>query len=212
MRLDSFEDYEIIGLDSVQGHCDNMQSSSTYSINKDHKENSQVGYFDYRFHHPAAYVQPPHTHSDRKTCMHLKNQQQLQNPSFNIWYQRAESANQFSPCPSHCQVSRKSQQHYPKYTGYLDTGGYRPGSFENLKTTVPHCDNLGKIMHHVPYNLTKGQYEYWMSVPGAGRNNTHWEAMQGYSQSQFPFNSGTAGHIPVSRTISLGRQEIGRYY
>ena len=157
--------------------------------------------FNNRIYHPAAFVPPPYTYSNRHAGMSFKNQQQIQRPS-NLACQSSKLANQFSPWQSPCQITN-SQSYYPYHTGCPDPSRLRSSTTQNLSTQVPFCDSDDRITHHVPYNLTKGQYEYWMSVPGIGRNNPNCEAMQAYCHNQLPNLGCTTKHIPVSEQSQM---------
>ena len=189
MRLDSLEDYEIIDLDMVKDQT-NVKLNSKYT-NQSHQDNNPMGFFDCRHYHPAANAPPPYMHSNRNVRMNFKAPQEPNNYS-DIAREATKFTNQYIPWHISDHLSGSQQYHYNPLG--LDAS---LDSIPNFPANGPFSDIRKDITHHVPYNLTKGHYEHWMSVPGGGRANSHFEAMQAYSHNHIATNRYSTRHIPV---------------
>ena len=195
VRLDSFEDYEVIDVDML---CDQSNKISRPDVNNfSHKHQGDNQFVDGRNYHPAAYPPPPYSYSDCNIGMGNKVQHQLQTPSASDFVcQASKLAHQFVPWNPSCQAPFAEHKHpYDTFGVSHNTTDTRNRKFDQ---DYPFNNRKQNVTHHVPYNLTKGQYEYWMSIPGSG-SASNCEAMQAYCHNQ-PHNSRMmAKQIPVSK-------------
>ena len=159
---------------------------------------------DSRQYHPASYIPPPYSQLDQNIGMTYKVQQQLHHPAPNFVGQASKFCHQFLPLQNYCQ-SLQNSQHYNFNTGVVGLNTNPSASSPDFRAQGSFCDIRKEIVHHVPYNLTTGQYEYWLSMPGTGRSNSNCEAMQAYWGNQHYNPRSAARHIPVSSCLTLNK-------
>ena len=200
LRLDSLEDYEVIDFDMVKDHL-NTKQQTDFFVDSNHQKSESKNKVDSRHYHPAGYKPPPYSYSNCPTGMNSKLHQLQQSPISEIACEATKIANQFIPWHSSCQTSfHNHQQPFATNLGPYSTGTSR---FSGFGSQASSCDIRQDIAHHVPFNLSTGQYEYWMSMPSSGGNNYSREAMQAYWHSS-PSNHRFPGrHIPVSKPYKI---------
>ena len=180
VRLDSLEDYEIIDFDMVKDPPHATKSMDYHSTTKSKEELPHpINYFNSRHYHPAAFVPPPYS-------QHCGTTTSFQKQPFSVPHKQTHHSGMMLNYCNHQSRQKKapeySQQHLTHHS--VDSQKQRYWKPES-KFLDPYSnvfsENSAAITHHVPYNLTKGQYEYWMSVPGQGESNSNFEAMQAYN-------------------------------
>ena len=173
------------------------KSASDFSLGQSHEDKiSQMNCFDSRVHHPASFNQLYYPYSNQTRDLSFQGLP-YHTPHPNC--QSTVAANYFNHWQSSCNripdITQVNHQHnfdsrHQRFT--------KP-SVGNLGTYHTAFGGSAAITHHVPYNLTKGEFEYWMALPGGGGTNSTFEAMQAYGPNkQSPVQSGGAKYFPVS--------------
>jgi len=194
VRLDSLEDYEVIDFDMVN-RKPNSKSQTDFSVHRNQEHTAQTNQFDSRHYHPAGHKPPPYSYSNCQTGMNSKLQQYQEHPISSIACEATKLANHFIPWQNSCQTSLGNYQNpFSSNVGPFSPERSRFGSF---RSQAPFCDIREDIGHHVPFNLSTGQYEYWMSMPSTG-GNLNRETMQAYCHNSLPNHRFPSRHFPVS--------------
>ena len=172
------------------------KSASDFSLGQSNEDKiNQINSFDNRLHHPASFNQSSYPYSNQTSYRSFQSLP-YHNPHPNC--QSTVATNHFN----HWQSSRNripdSTQLKHQYNFDCQHQGFAKSGMGNLNTYHTSFGGTAAITHHVPYNLTKGQYEYWMSLPGGESTSSNFEAMQAYSPNQPPVHSVGAKHLPVS--------------